>query len=170
MRVAPLAILAMAAMAVLGDQGVRSRSLSPSVAAEDAGSAVGHANPDGGTTSGRRVERRVVERHQRLGALRWSDEEEAVLARAERLRLSGRGATAANVVATGCKLPVGFRTTDHELCGQLDLARWYEALTGEPWDGAFPSLHRAQDQNSYLEKESTTQKKKKRDSRHTSRA
>jgi len=40
--------------------------------------------------------------------MEWTDEEQAVLARAETLRSYGRRSEAANLVAAGCVLPQNF--------------------------------------------------------------
>ena len=146
---------AVVGVAVPVDQGARSRSSSPPTAGEGAGTRVGRDGERAGRGGTSAVDARARRRHARLGELCWSGEQQAVLARAERLRLSGRGATAANVVATGCPLPVGFRVAEHALCVQLDLPRWYEALMGEPWDGGVLSLSRAQERADELRRRPT---------------
>ncbi len=44
--------------------------------------------------------------------MEWTDEEQAVLARAETLRSNGRRSEAANLVAAGCVLPQNFSDRD----------------------------------------------------------
>ena len=76
----------------------------------------------------------------------WSDAQVVVLNRAERLRYYGAGRQAARLVANECQLPTELRLPgDLALPLQLDIARWYAAFKGEPWDGTAVRLQRARD-------------------------
>ena len=55
--------------------------------------------------------------------MEWTDEEKAVMARAEMLRTYGRRSEATNMVAAGCVLPQNFYDRDVLRAGQLDVAR-----------------------------------------------
>jgi hypothetical protein len=75
--------------------------------------------------------------------MEWTDEEQAVLARAETLRSNGRRSEAANLVAAGCVLPQNFSDRDVLRAGKLDVARWHVALVGKRWDGTVSAFHKA---------------------------
>ena len=139
----------------------RSRSASPASqgpSEDESGERGDEARGASGTASraGAGVGRgRVARRLAGLAALRWTAEQEAVLGRAERLRLSGRSAVASREVAMGCPLPPRLRLADHAMCVRLDLRRWYEAMMGEPWDGREHSLIRARERAGELRRRPT---------------
>ena len=75
--------------------------------------------------------------------MEWTDEEIAVMARAEMLRTYGRRSEATNMVAAECVLPQNFYDRDVLRAGKLDVARWHAALTGERWNGTVDAFHKA---------------------------
>ena len=79
----------------------------------------------------------------RVEDMEWTDEEKAVLARAETLRTYGRRNEATNMVAAECVLPQNFYDRDVSRAGKLDVARWHAALTGERWNGTVDAFHKA---------------------------
>ena len=80
-----------------------------------------------------------------ISQLEWSEEQVAVLARAERLRSYGAGRAALDLVACGCVLPTRLRVLDVPLARQLDVGRWYCALMGRPWNGDWRAFQMARD-------------------------
>ena len=54
------------------------------------------------------------------------------------------------VVARGVVLPRNFRHSDVAAARRLDVARWYAAQTGRPWDGLEASFAAARDASSRM--------------------
>ena len=90
-----------------------------------------------------RAERAAAIRARWLAELQWSVVELDVLERAERLRSFGAAGAAADLVAQRVVIPSLVTNGELAMAVMLDLARWYAAYIGQPWDGSMVSLTRA---------------------------
>ena len=92
--------------------------------------------------------RRTAEQRRRwVQTLEWTDEQVAVLRRAERLRYFSAHKQACDLVARECQLPMGLTVNDVPHAARLDVARWHRALVGVPWDGSTEAFRRARDRS-----------------------
>jgi len=71
----------------------------------------------------------------RVEDVQWTDEQKAMMTRAERLRWYGRRVEAENMVAEHVELPSIVTRANVHLALNLDVLRWYAAQTGKHWDG-----------------------------------
>ena len=71
----------------------------------------------------------------RVEDVQWTDEQKAMMTRAERLRWFGRRVEAENMVAEHVELPSIVTRANVHLAVSLDVSRWYAAQTGKHWDG-----------------------------------
>ena len=71
----------------------------------------------------------------RVEDVQWTDEQKAMMTRAERLRWFGRRVEAENMVAEHVQLPSIVTRANVHLALSLDVSRWYAAQTGKHWDG-----------------------------------
>jgi hypothetical protein len=66
----------------------------------------------------------------RVEDVQWTDEQKAMMTRAERLRWYGRRVEAENMVAEHVQVPSIVTRANVHLALSLDVARWYAAQTG----------------------------------------
>ena len=71
-----------------------------------------------------------------LRALVWSDAQVAAFQRADRLRAYGAHSAAEDLVAREVVIPSWVQADHLHVAEQLDVARWFAAFTGRPWNGS----------------------------------
>jgi hypothetical protein len=86
-----------------------------------------------------------VHARTRVEDVQWTDEQKAMMTRAERLRWYGRRVEAENMVAEHVQLPSIVTRANVHLALSLDVARWYAAQTGKHWDGRADTFVKARD-------------------------
>ena len=86
-----------------------------------------------------------VDARMRVPDVEWSDDEKAMMVRAERLRWYGRRVEAENLMAVHVALPSIITIRNVHQASKLDISRWYAAQTGKQWDGRTDSFVEARD-------------------------
>ena len=86
-----------------------------------------------------------VDARMRVQDVEWSDDERAMMARAEKLRWYSRRVEAENLMAVHVALPSIITTRNVHQASKLDISRWYAAQTGKHWDGRTESFGEARD-------------------------
>ena len=86
-----------------------------------------------------------VDARMRVQDVEWSDDERAIMARAEKLRWYSRRVEAENLMAVHVALPSIITTRNVHQASKLDISRWYAAQTGKQWDGRTESFGEARD-------------------------
>ena len=86
-----------------------------------------------------------VDARTRVQDVEWSDDEKAMMARADKLRWYGRRVEAENLMAVHVALPSIITTRNVHQASKLDISRWYAAQTGKQWDGRTDSFVEARD-------------------------
>ena len=81
-----------------------------------------------------------VDARMRVQDVEWSDDERAIMARAEKLRWYSRRVEAENLMAVHVALPSIITTRNVHQASKLDISRWYAAQTGKQWDWINPTI------------------------------
>ena len=87
----------------------------------------------------------AIDQAAQVAAFEWTDDQTAVMARADRLHAYGAADAPADLVARSCVIPSSISTSHVHRAVRLDVRRWYRAFTGTEWNGNLDELHRARE-------------------------